>query len=226
MFNTADTAHLDDVVSYIVKNYCIDASGKRVRKLLGVGISLGAAILSNYCGKKASDNPFSAVVCVSPHYSSKGFEENISQTSFGLYDYVLGYAYRTKQRKAFEDYDLLKGKKDDLVAPHLRQCRTLTHDITTLVGKVSGYESTQAYRLDSDMRELMKAIRKPTLYISALDDPFMGAKVVPQSVTNDNVLVAVSPIGGHCGWFVGSVYPKAPWWPKMTLRFLTYHASS
>ena len=89
----------------------------------------------------------------------------------------------------------------------MRACWNLTKDITDLVARVSGYPTTDAYRRAFDMREQMQNIRKPTLYISALDDPFMGPGVVPTSVTNPHVLVAVSPIGGHCGWVVGSVFP-------------------
>ena len=68
----------------------------------------------------------------------------------------------------------------------------------------------------------MKDIKVPFFFLSSVDDPIMGPKVIPIDHCYDNILIGVTKAGGHCAYFEGSFLPKSQWFPKPTFEFLNY----
>jgi predicted alpha/beta-fold hydrolase len=67
---------------------------------------------------------------------------------------------------------------------------------------------------------MLDQIKRPMFFLSALDDPFFGAEVIPTELKWDNILVGVTTIGAHCTWVEGEFLPRDLWWSKPCLEFL------
>ncbi len=69
---------------------------------------------------------------------------------------------------------------------------------------LAGYRDVEDYYARASCGQYLKKIRRSTLVVQALDDPFMAADIVPDAqALSSHVTLEVAPNGGHVG-FVGA----------------------
>lgn len=90
----------------------------------------------------------------------------------------------------------------------LEKVINLSGDFSKIVAKIAGYKTVRDYFVDASVTPRLKNIKIPTLFLSALDDPFFGQDVIPIDHTNENVLIAVTKTGGHLCYFTGLIFPS------------------
>lgn len=202
-YHSGETTDLDLVVRRLVREH-------PVQPLVLVGVSLGGNVLLKWLGERGSEVPGSvrAAAAVSVPYDLERGSRQIERGFSRLYTF---HFLRTLRRKALAKL----AEEPGLFAEEpLRAARTLTDFDDAVTAPLHGFESARDYYERSSARHYLEGIRRPTLLLSAFDDPFL-----PREVLNDVAeLASLNPFlltefhwhGGHVG-FVGG---RVPWRPK------------
>ena len=198
-------------MEYLYEEHCCDSKGIQRRRLIGVGVSLGASILGLYSARTGDKNRFDACVGVGCSFNHVETCKFIKSSCFGFYDYVIGRNLALKSLPLYEDFDRLVQKKRpgmQPLAPMVRDLWTLTG--STYIGSLmAGFESEEAFIRETEVGNKMHLIKKPFFFISAWDDQMFGPKVIPIDQVHDNILLGVTRYGGHISYLEGSLIPNA-----------------
>ncbi|POR34299.1 Putative esterase [Tolypocladium paradoxum] len=191
------------------------------RPLFGIGFSLGANMLTNYCGEEGPNCLLkAAVVCSNPfnlEVSSK-----ILQSSFvgrEVYLRVMGYSMKgliTTHKKELEHYTDL-----DLTAV---ERITYLHDFDREVQCPTwGYPTEYAYYRDASSTDAVLSIRIPFVAIQATDDPIAVDAALPyeEFKQNPSTVMITTSLGGHLCWFETG---GTRWHPRPIGNFLNHMA--
>jgi len=205
LFHGARISDLRDAI-LLTEDVMQETYGKdRKVPLVGVGFSMGAIILANYCGQYGSDTR----LCGGVHFS-------------GAYDAVhnMKFEYSAQTWQTYLAYNL----KSSFVTPNIvkvaRQRNVdVDHVLSRHVGSVldfdrefvvvfNGYKSVEEYYKDLGLAagEKWRAVAVPLLAIAAIDDPVIHVdtlRVSEFAAANDNLLFLITERGGHTGWPVG-----------------------
>jgi predicted alpha/beta-fold hydrolase len=171
------------------------------RPLYAIGFSLGANILTNYCGEQGSKCTLKAAVSCSNPWNLEVCNTTLQSTYLGLniYSRTMGKnlmrlfeRHRTQilMNNGIDEKALLASKYLHEFDRHV-QCPTW------------GYPTEGAYYRDSQSVDAVLAIRIPFLGINAEDDPISNKAGLPyQEVKqNPNTLLCTTDWGGHLGSF-------------------------
>jgi len=94
VYHAADSTPLHDAIEYIYREHCCNEQGRQVRRMVGVGLSLGASILGQYAIKAGNKNRLDAQVGIGCMFTTKLATDFISKTLCGFYDYFLGFSLK------------------------------------------------------------------------------------------------------------------------------------
>ena len=204
---------MEEAVEYIFQEHCFDDQGNQTRRLTGVGISLGAAVLANLAARLGKKNRFDAHFGLCCHFDWRSAYDFLKQKFFGFFDYVLGLGMLVSLRDSFAQFDQLAQKKfpERLVGHLVANARTLTIDFTTIAA-ISGGFTYEEYLDKSDVTTILHKIEQPFFFMSAEDDTFFGSQVIPISHCYEKILIGVTKTGGHCGYLEGLIFPTRQWW--------------
>ena len=74
------------------------------------------------------------------------------------------------------------------------------HELITV--PMNGYKDGWDYVRKSAPYDRIPMIKTPTMFLNAINDPFMGEKVIDYDVfkTNPNVVLATNKYAGHMGY--------------------------
>jgi predicted alpha/beta-fold hydrolase len=174
------------------------------------GVSLGGNVLLKYLGELGDSAPvqFRAAAGVSVPFDLERGSRFISQGFSRVYDrHFLRSLKRKAAAKLFRYPDLF-----DIQA--LRRARTMYDFDDVVTAPVHGFVDAHDYYNRSSSLRWLAHIRRPTLLLSAIDDPFLPARVLDEvrTVASANACLHLdfTPHGGHVG-FVGG---RLPWRPE------------
>ena len=84
-----------------------------------------------------------------------------------------------------------------------------------ITAKLYGFKDVNEYYTQSSSKHYLRYIKKPTLIVHALNDPFLYADAIPhQSELPSQVKLELYKSGGHMGFVTG----KVPWKPQYWLE--------
>jgi len=131
---------------------------------------------------------------------------------------------------------LRKLPPDDRLAPQMANILSLKkptlkqvdHALTRFCGGGSPpfpFKSADEYYVWASSHRHISSIRVPFLAINAADDPIVGFTPAEETVHGQTCALAVTPSGGHLGWFhggspIGRGGPPDRWIRKPVLEFL------
>ena len=119
----------------------------------------------------------------------------------GFFDYVLGFAFYSRNKQSYIEYDgLTKGEK---ILPKYSKAWSLTKDIAELTAATGGYNDLDDYKDKCSVIHELGSIKRPIFFLSSLDDPFFGTDVIPYNHESEHLLIGTTPNGSHCGWIEG-----------------------
>ncbi|CAH0046013.1 unnamed protein product [Clonostachys solani] len=171
------------------------------RPLFGLGFSLGANILTNYCGEEGPDCMLkAAVVCSNPF--------NLEITSKFLQASLIG-------REIYLRY--MGSCMKSLMHDHREELEKFTNLDTSTAEKIKylyefdrevqcptwGYPTEYAYYRDASSVDAVLSIRVPFLAIHATDDPIAVKEALPYEEfrQNPDTVLLTTSLGGHLCWY-------------------------
>ncbi len=186
--------------------------------LYAVGYSLGGNMLLKLLAEDGEHSPLSAAVSVSapllPAVSARRLEHGLSR----LYRSYLLHDLKRTLLKKYDRFDMQK-----LIGKTREQIRSLSsfYDFDdAYTAPIHGFASADDYYARAGARQYLERIKTPTRIIQALDDPFMTPEVLPDpSTLPKNIILEVTPCGGHVGFVAGSLLHPVYWLEKCIPRF-------
>jgi uncharacterized protein len=206
-YHSGETTDLDLVVRRLIRE---DAA----RPIGLAGISLGGNVMLKWLGEQGESTPsqIRAAIAVSTPYDLARSSKAIDAGFARLYQWNF---LRSLKRKAKEK---LNQHPDVCPADSLERLSTMWDFDDRFTAPLHGFRDAADYYARSSSIGYLDRIRRPTLLLSAKDDPFHTPEVLRDveaiAATNPFVTPEFHERGGHVG-FVGG----APWRP-------TYYAES
>jgi predicted alpha/beta-fold hydrolase len=217
LYHSGETTDLDFVVRRLVAE-------NPTQPLVATGFSLGGNVLLKWLGEQGESVPeqFRAAAAVSVPYDLERGSRHIERGFSRVYT---RHFLRTLREKALAKLARHPNLFDE---GRLRDARTLFEFDEAVTAPVHGFESARDYYSRSSARHFLAGIRRPTLLLGALDDPFLPREVAHDvailSESNELLTVEFHDRGGHVGFVSGRV----PWRPhyhaeERVLEYLGQH---
>jgi len=193
-------------VAFVVRRLTTEASGI---PLGVVGVSLGGNVMLKWLGEMGAALPpeLRAAAAISVPFDLGRGARHIDRGFARVYQ---AHFLRSLRRKALAKLERYPGLFD---RGALDRARSLEAFDDVVTARVHGFDGADDYYTRCSAIRFLHAIRRPTLLLSAADDPFLPSAVldeVREIVTANPSLQAEFPRrGGHVG-FVGG---NAPWRP-------------
>ncbi|WP_288129117.1 hydrolase [Microbulbifer sp.] len=186
--------------------------------LIAVGYSLGGNVLLKWLGEDGDDSPLSAAVSVSApldlHASSRRMNQGFSRV------------YQRHLLKSLQQSLANKARNAELASqmPPLDQPRFFSnfrHFDNYFTAPLHGFDGVDDYYTRASSKPYLKQIRRPTLVIHAVDDPFVCPSAIPtDSEISSSVTLEISKQGGHVGFIAGSLWRPEYWLERRIPEFL------
>ncbi|MGV3708073.1 MAG: hydrolase [Gemmatimonas sp.] len=176
-----------------------------------VGISLGGNVLCKLLGERGEDLPqqLSAAVAVSAPFDLARASRYIGRGFGKVYENRFLRSLVPKANRKMSSHPELASFKQ------MRDIRTIWDFDDQFTSPVHGFRDAADYYARSSSLQFLNGIRKPTLLLSAVDDPFLPPAVldeVRETVANNSAITIDFPAnGGHVG-FVGGSSPFNPFY--------------
>ncbi|KAG7121830.1 putative esterase like protein [Verticillium longisporum] len=171
------------------------------RPLYGLGFSLGANMLTTYCGEEGPNCQLRAAVVCSNPFNLELANKSLQRTLLGkeVYQRVMG----TNMRNLIVGHKDSLSKFTDLDYERIEKA-TYIYEFDREVQCASwGYPTEDAYYRDASSCDAVIAIKIPFLAVHATDDPIAVNEAVPyqEFKTNPYTVLCTTSLGGHLSWF-------------------------
>lgn len=179
------------------------------RPILAVGVSLGGNVLLKWLGERGTEVVPSvrAAAAVSTPFDLAAGSRHLERGLSRLYARFFVRALREKAQAALAKHPTLP--VDRLAMARASSFWEFDDAVTA---PVHGFRGAADYYARSSSLPLLPRIARPTLLLSAADDPFLPPVVLDQvrslAQGNPHLEVEFTPRGGHVGWVTG--WPWAP----------------
>ncbi|WP_230656327.1 YheT family hydrolase [Psychrobacter sp. I-STPA10] len=203
-YEAGDTLEIHHTLQYLSKHYA---------HIHAVGTSLGGSVLAKYMGEYGDDAKCQSAAIVSAPLDLASSSIAMDRL-FGRKIYT-PYLLNPIVAKALEhhlSHDEIAGVKAS------RRLSDFDHVFTA---PRHGYRSKNDYYHKASAMPFLHKISKPTLIITAKDDPFLG--IVPDvGDISDNVVLCEPKHGGHIGFLTWHNKKfNTDWYPKTVMQFFT-----
>jgi len=189
--------------------------------MLAAGYSLGGNVLLKYLGENGASTPLAAAAAVSVpldlHDSARALSSGFSK----IYQYHLVKRMKKAVRRKFDPHTAA------FDWPLAMAARTFAQFDDAITAPLHGFSGKDEYYDRCSSIAFLSEIRRPTLIVNALDDPFTTPSSVPDpQQLSDSVEFELSRHGGHVGFVSGGM----PWKPRYHLpgriiEFLDQHVA-
>jgi hypothetical protein len=203
LYHSGETSDLDFVVQRIVRAH-------PGQPLAMVGFSLGGNVLLKWLGEQGQSTPteVKAAAAVSVPFDLERGSRFIERGFARVYTRHFLRTLRAKARvKLARDPGLFD-------ASALERARTLFEFDDVVTAPVHGFQDASDYYRRSSSLRYLKCIRRPTLLLSAFDDPFLPPEVLREvediARATPHLTAEFHQRGGHVGFISG----RAPWAPR------------
>jgi uncharacterized protein len=210
-YHSGDTDDLDAVVRLL-------AEREPSLRLGAVGVSLGGNVLLKWLGEQGDEAPraLRAAVAISVPFDlsvcagvlDRGFQRAVYTANF----------MRTMRRKVKDKALTHPGFVD--VAAALR-ARTFAAYDRVVTAPLHGFTDEHDYWRRASSGPWLEHIRRPTLLINALDDPFIPVAALPDAAAlPPGVHAEFTARGGHAAFLDGPPWRPRSWAERRAAQFL------
>jgi len=179
--------------------------------MLLAGVSLGGNVLLKFLGERGADvdDRVAAAATISVPYDLERGARHISTGFSRIYD---RHFLRTLRRKALAKLEHYPGLFDSSA---LERAESIYGFDDAVTAPVHGFDDAHDYYSRSSSLGFLGRVRRPTLLLSAVDDPFLPREVLDEvraiATGNDCLEIEFVEHGGHVG-FVGGRWPWRPFY--------------
>lgn len=174
-----------------------------------IGFSLGGNVLLKWLGEQGEQAPIDAAVAVSVPFQLRMAADRMGHGFSRLYQAYLLHRLRNVLSKKRSN---MKGE----IPAALRDADKWTCFWTfdeNVTAPLNGFSSVHSYYRQASSRAYLHAIKKPTLIIHSLDDPFMTEDILPEpNELSHHITLELSAKGGHVGFISGNIPGKPVYW--------------
>jgi predicted alpha/beta-fold hydrolase len=211
-YHCGDTDDLDHVVRLIAER------APHVR-IGAIGISLGGNVLLKWLGERGEEAPrqLEAAVAISTPY-------DVERCARALDRGLAKLTYTASFMRSFKLKLRLKARRfPGLVdVPLALRARTFEEYDRAVTAPLHGFADERDYWRRSSCRPYLRRVRRPTLLISAIDDPFVPPDALPEPAElSPSITAEFTARGGHVGFWEGPPWRPRPWAEQRALSFLT-----
>lgn len=176
--------------------------------IMAVGYSLGGNVLLKYLGEDGMATPLRAAAAVSVPLNLHKCATALSQGFSRLYQTHLLRRMKKSVSRKFNRHTAAFDWRRTMRA------RTFAEFDDAVTAPLHGFANKDEYYDRCSSIRFLAGIRRPTLVINSLDDPFMTPDMIPtEDALSDFVTLEVSTSGGHVGFIDGGT----PWRPSFYL---------
>lgn len=181
-YNAGDTAEVHHVLNFLKQRY---------ERLVAIGVSLGGNMLGKYMGEYGE-----RAVCDGAVVASAPVD--LASSAVSMHRFVARHVYTPYLLKSLLIKAEEKISEPDTLAK-LKTIKTLDKFDDLYTAPRHGYGTGENYYKTASALPVLKNICKPTLIITAKDDPFLG-KIAHQNDISSQVRLLYSQCGGHIGF--------------------------
>lgn len=211
-YHSGKTEDLHETITYIIKNY-------KYKNMYLVGYSLGGNIVLKYMGEYADRIPpqIKKAVGVSVPCNLQASAETISKIENILYKNNFLKTLKASALKKIKTHS-----NHNLDAKKIRNSKSFIDFDNAFTAPANGFKDAIDYWKKSSCNSFLPAINKPTLLISALDDPFLNKLCYPfkEASANKNFYILTPKYGGHVGFCENFKMKNNFWLEKQIEKFL------
>lgn len=205
-YHSGDTGDLKQVIHHLASN--------GTRRLALLGYSLGGNVTLKYLGEGETHRSIVCGTAVSVPMRLDICAKRMDQGFSRIYQHELLHRLKTKLQHKRE---LLQqaGFNPDTPA------RNFFDFDDAFTAPLHGFDNAIHYYEQCSSRQFLKHIKKPTLIIHAIDDPFMTEQVVPsEEELSPQVKLELSDHGGHVGFIERGFLKQQNWLESRIHRWL------
>jgi uncharacterized protein len=197
-------------LSFVVERMATESNAP----LVVVGISLGGNVLLKYLGEQGTRVPsiVRGAAAISVPYDLARASRWIGRGFGKIYERSFMTSLRAKAEAKVAQFPGL------VPLEPLRSAVTLWDFDDRFTAPVHGFADAADYYTQSSSLQFLDRIDRPSLLVSAVDDPFLPAQVLDdvRDVARDNRAVTIDfvPHGGHVGFTTGTVPWRAGAWAE------------
>jgi predicted alpha/beta-fold hydrolase len=203
MYHSGETGDADHFIRRLVAE-------RPDAPLLVAGVSLGANVLCKWLGEQGPRVPeqLRRAAAVSTPFDLSEGSAHLGKGFSQLYTRHFVRKLREKALRALTRHSTLP-----VDVPRLMVARSFWDFDDAVTAPVHGFAGADDYYERASSLPFLPQVTVPTLLFSAIDDPFLPARVLERvraaAAANSNLEVDFTPKGGHVGWVSGP-----PWAPR------------
>lgn len=190
--------------------------------LAAVGVSLGGNMLLKLQAEYGDKSPLSAAISICAPVQLELCANRINKGVSRIYQYYLVKRLNRKLKEKAERFDF--EKLIGLEKGEMSQLKTFWQFDEKVTAPLHGFKNAHDYYKRCSARQYLKDIKKPTLMIHSLDDPFMEPETIPgKSELSESIELEVSLHGGHIGFISGSLSEPVFWLQQRISEYILHH---
>jgi predicted alpha/beta-fold hydrolase len=175
-------------------------------------------MLLKLLGEKGNDSYLKGAVGISAPMKLDICANTMNKGFSKFYQNLLLKDLKKSLDKKYDKHDmqsLINLKREEI-----KNLKTFWDFDNAYTAPIHGFSSAKDYYTLSSARQFLKDIKIPTLIIHSLDDPFMGAEVLPKrDEVSKSVTLEISQRGGHVGFISGSFLKPEYWLEKKIVEY-------
>ncbi len=182
------------------------------------GFSLGANVLARWFGEAGADLPEAVRggVAVSCPYDLAACAAWLDRSTRS---WIRAAFLPTLRAKALEKARRFPGALDER---RIRNARTFLDIDEAYTSRAHGFADARDYWARASSGPVLSRIVRPTLFLSAIDDPLIPREAIPVRALRENrrLLLEAPPRGGHVGFVAGSARSPRYWAEERVVAFV------
>ncbi len=211
-YHSGDTDDLDLVVRLLIERDPLVRIG-------AVGVSLGGNVLLKWLGEHGDAAPMqlAAAVGISTPYDlercTRVLDRGIAKLTYTA-SFMRSFKEKVRDKaRAFPEFV-------DVAA--VMRARTFAAYDRAVTAPLHGFADERDYWRRASCRPYLARVRRPTLLISALDDPFVPPAALPSpSELSPSIVAEFTAHGGHVGFWDGPPWRPRAWAEHRAAEFLS-----